>query len=612
MKKSLLTIALMLTAIAAGAKVYQPGDDLNYEYNDEEQTATVIPMRDTYKQDEYHIAYYNTYRGDIVIPETAPNGYTVVAIGDNAFQRTRDSRFESDHFPTITSISIPKTVKKIGTSAFNCCDSLKAFTILSTIEEIGNTVFDNSGITSLTIEDTDQTLIIGGGSNTSVTVFGSGFKPSCTVYAGRNIVTKDDKGPFQFANNITEITYGPKVTTFSKHECWRNSIVQKVKILSTQITVIPEGAFGECSALESINLPENLSTIQNSAFIWCKNLRDAVLPSTLKSIGNQTFDSCPLTPDYIIPASMEEIGNNAFNSSGITNLIIEDCDKPLTIGGGSNTSNNLFGSMFKEPATVYVGRDIIAPEGKGPFRFTDEVTSVTYGPLVTKLNEGEAWRTSSIEKVIIKSTKVTTIPKDAFNQNGSDKKSVAVVVLSPSISTIESGAFAACYALKEFYANPVTPPTCTTDPFNWVDKKVVTLYVPRGSVDAYKEAPVWKEFFNIEEMEETKCATPVVTLEDGKLQFDCATKGVTYHYDYSYPKGGTGVLTPSSDGSADVLAQVPVVRTVTVSVYATRAGLEDSDVAVFDLTINNGGDVNEDGAVDVADIATVITKMAGK
>ena len=603
MKKYLFTIALMLTAIAAGAKIYQPGDDLNYEYNDEEKTATVIPMRDTYKQDDYHTAYYNTYWGDIVIPETAPNGYTVVAIGNNAFQRTRDSRFERDHFPTITSISIPKTVKKIGTSAFNCCDSLKAFTILSTIEEIGNTVFDNSGITSLTIEDTDQTLIIGGGSNTSVTVFGSGFKPSCTVYAGRNIVTKDGKGPFQFADNITEITYGPQVTAFSKHECRRNSIVQKVKILSTQITDIPEGAFGECSALESINLPENLTTIQNSAFIWCKNLWDAVLPSTLKSIGGQTFDGCPLTPEYTIPASMEEIGNNAFNSSGITNLIIEDCDKPLTIGGGSNTSNTLFGSMFKEPATVYVGRDIIAPEGKGPFQFAGNIKNVTYGPKVTKLNNKEAWRNTSIQNVTIKSTAVTTIPEYAF----SESSALETVVLPASITAVNNSAFWCDRKLVQIYANPVVPPTCaSSEVFTQVDKQACTVFVPRGSLDAYKEAPVWKDFFNIEEMEETKCATPTATLADGRLKLSCETKGVTYHYEVSYPQNFKG------EGEGD---DVAIGQTIHLTLYATRAGLEDSDVAEYDLVIAGGstarkGDVNEDGAVDVADIATVITIMA--
>ena len=35
------------------------------------------------------------------------------------------------------------------------------------------------------------------------------------------------------------------------------------------------------------------------------------------------------------------------------------------------------------------------------------------------------------------------------------------------------------------------------DVFEGVDKETCILYVPEGSVDAYKAAPVWKEFKNI-------------------------------------------------------------------------------------------------------------------
>ena len=436
MKKTILTFALMLTAMTAGAKIYQPGDDLNYEYDDENRTATVVQERATYKTDVsgYHIAYYNTYSGDIVIPETAPNGYTVVAIGNSAFSRCNDSRlYELNGItaPTITSITIPKTVKTIGNDAFWFCDQLTSFTIPATVEEIGNRVFDYSSITSLTIEDADAPLTIGGGGLTSRNVFGTGFTSPCTVYVGRDITAKsaDNPGPFQFAKNITDITYGPKVTKLNKKEVWRSTSIKTVTILSTQITTVPESAFGQCAALETV----------------------------------------------VLPASINHVADVAF--------------------------------------------------------FEDT-------------------------------------------------------------------------ALKAIYANPMTPPTCGTQVFDKVDKQACTLFVPLGSLEDYKAAPVWKEFFNIEEMAETKCATPTAVLEDGHVKFSSATKGVTFHYEYSYPEDGSG--------KGDEFA---VTQTITVSVYATRPGLEDSDVAVYELTIAGGGssngDVNGDGAVNVADISAVITIMAG-
>ncbi len=52
-----------------------------------------------------------------------------------------------------------------------------------------------------------------------------------------------------------------------------------------------------------------------------------------------------------------------------------------------------------------------------------------------------------------------------------------------------------------------------------------------------------------------------------------------------------------------------------MSVYATKAGYDNSDVATKEFTPDTGGedcDVNKYGKVDVADICNVIDRMAGK
>lgn len=103
---------------------------------------------------------------------------------------------------------------------------------------------------------------------------------------------------------------------------------------------------------------------------------------------------------------------------------------------------------------------------------------------------------------------------------------------------------------------------------------------------------------------DTKCRKPTLTQDGGKLKFECETQGVEFHYTINYPDrtSGTG-------------SEAELVQTVTVSLYATKDGLDDSDVAYYELLIASGsnakkGDVNEDGTVDVADIANVISIMA--
>ena len=68
-------------------------------------------------------------------------------------------------------------------------------------------------------------------------------------------------------------------------------------------------------------------------------------------------------------------------------------------------------------------------------------------------------------------------------------------------------------------------------------------------------------------------------------------------------------------GTLGIGSEVLPVCQCTVTVYATRQDYDNSDVATLEFTLGAGGEVcdtNKDGVVDVADIATIIDKMAGK
>lgn len=49
----------------------------------------------------------------------------------------------------------------------------------------------------------------------------------------------------------------------------------------------------------------------------------------------------------------------------------------------------------------------------------------------------------------------------------------------------------------------ITPPVCDLDAFLGIDKETCTLYVPEVSIDLYKNADVWRDFFNIKGLSET-------------------------------------------------------------------------------------------------------------
>ena len=103
---------------------------------------------------------------------------------------------------------------------------------------------------------------------------------------------------------------------------------------------------------------------------------------------------------------------------------------------------------------------------------------------------------------------------------------------------------------------------------------------------------------------ENKCATPTIVFSNGKLSFRCETDGVEYSYEVT-----------NADVKKGFASEVAIVGKYKVSVYATKEGYENSDVATLEFTLDSNGnvcDVNKDGAVDVADIATIIDEMAAR
>ena len=289
-------------------------DLLVYEYNETDKTATVVERKVWVQLDEYHSTMVNSYYGDIVIPEKV-NGYTVTAIGDYAFWK--------DYEQCITSVVIPKTVKKIGNGAFLYCDQLRELTIPATVEYIGERIIAGSGVRELTIEDSDQPL----------TIFVVSSSPladgeQCTkVYVGRNIeLTNPDftpeYGPFNWAGYITDLTYGPLVTRLHKYECWRAGALQRVTFLTDKVTVFPENAFGSCSNLVSIQLPEKLERIEACGIFGSEKMKTITLPATLRYVGQQGLDNSALEKIYIhatTPPATEE-GCSYFESQ-----VLENC-----------------------------------------------------------------------------------------------------------------------------------------------------------------------------------------------------------------------------------------------------------------------------------------------
>lgn len=164
------------------------------------------------------------------------------------------------------------------------------------------------------------------------------------------------------------------------------------------------------------------------------------------------------------------------------------------------------------------------------------------------------------------------------------------VVLPQYLESLNENVFDGCDGLTDIYCYSETVPSAYENSF--YNPENIILHVPEESIEAYRTTEPWDKFKDYvpltkSDIEATeKCSKPTITLVDGKITFNCETPGVTYHWMMSSPSGTSG----SSS----------IIQPITLKVYATKSGYQNSDVTTYKFPAVNG-DVDANGVVNVAD-----------
>ena len=122
------------------------------------------------------------------------------------------------------------------------------------------------------------------------------------------------------------------------------------------------------------------------------------------------------------------------------------------------------------------------------------VKRIIIGNRVTTIGQTAFSGCSSLTSVIIPNS-VTTIGIEAFSGCTNLQK----VYIGNSVKTIGEFAFNNCTSVTQISSEAVVPPTCVFDVFAKINKSKCKLIVPKNSLDAYKQAPQWRDFLLIEE-----------------------------------------------------------------------------------------------------------------
>ena len=236
----------------------------------------------------------------------------------------------------VDSINISNSVTGTGTGIFSSA-SIKNIK-LSDNMSISGSMFAQSGIESITLPE-------------SVTEI-----PEEAFYECKNLKTVKVSsklksiGSMAFYNCtlLESINLPDYVTTYSYAFMGCENLISISE--KSSIIIIPAGGCdfaGDTNLSTNIVIPEGVENIYTSAFDRCSSIKKVTLPSTLKDIYSQAFSECGIT-SLELPEGLEKIYKGAFNSC--PNLKkIEIPDSVVSIGSSSNSgmwARNNTGGIF--------------------------------------------------------------------------------------------------------------------------------------------------------------------------------------------------------------------------------------------------------------------------
>ena len=408
-----------------------------------EVNITALPIQAFYK---------STNVENLILPNT------LITIGEEMFYQSK-----------LKTVVIPANATTIGNSAFEQCASLISIDIPANVETIGTAVFCGcSSLTTVTFEKGSQLKTIGGGSSYY------GAFSYCTALTSIEIpasVETIGASAFKGCSSLATVTFenGSQLKTIGGGSSYY-------------------GAFSDCTALTSIEIPASVETIEAAAFKGCSSLATVTFEngSQLKTIGGGSsyygaFSDCTALTSIEIPASVETIEASAFKGcSSLATVTFENGSQLKTIEGGYPSS--------------------------GTFADCTALTSIEIPASVETIEAAAFKGCSSLATVTFeKGSQLKTIGGGGSSYYGAfgQLKNLMTVDMSActQVKTIGESAFDGDSELRLFKIGTETPPTCGRDAFSGINPYSV-LKVPSGCADAYKAKSGWNNFASITGLDE--------------------------------------------------------------------------------------------------------------
>ena len=268
-------------------------------------------------------------------------GISAMTIGNAAFRNCTK----------LTAVTLPTSTSAIGASAFENT-GLTAFTIPSGVSVLYNNVLKNTKITTIHIHANVEAIGDGAFANSllETITFASGSKP---LMLG-TLDNADSKNGVFYGTKIATFDVPDRVTLLGAHLFNGQTSLKTLNISSnSQLIIIGEYAFANCSGLTVATLGPKVETIEACAFYGSK-ITSITIPTSVTTLAYRAFYNAPLS-------------TVTFELGGKEDLVME--------------SQVFYGSKFKEitlPARLMVAYDKVDWSSKTSFKnFNEQFTNNT-------------------------------------------------------------------------------------------------------------------------------------------------------------------------------------------------------------------------------------------